>query len=76
MKRRDAIIEYLHKLRERIGRAHGFDVDRIAATIRGHERDAGRPLVEPPPQGATRSGPRTRRRAAQHALHSTAARHR
>jgi hypothetical protein len=43
MKRRDAIIDELHKLRERIGRAHGFDVDRIAATIRQHEQEAGRP---------------------------------
>lgn len=34
MKRRDVIIEDLHKLRESIGQAHGFDVDRIAATIR------------------------------------------
>ncbi len=73
MKRRDAIIEDLHKLRERIGRVHGFDVDRIAATIRGHERDAGRTLLEPPPQGATRSRPRARRRAAQHGLQPTAA---
>jgi hypothetical protein len=72
MKRRDAIIEDLHKLRESIGQAHGFDVERIAATIRRHERDAGRPLLEPPPQVATRP-PRTRRRAAQHGLQPTAA---
>jgi len=64
MKRRDAIIEDLHKLRESIGQAHGFDVDRIAATIRRHERDAGRPLLEPPPKAAARP-PRARRRAAQ-----------
>lgn len=73
MKRRDAIIEDLHKLRESIGQAHGFDVDRIAATIRRHERDAGRPLLEPPPQAATRRRPRTRRGAAQHGLQPTAA---
>jgi len=51
MKRRDSIIDDLHKLRERIGRAHGFDVDRIAATIRQHEREAGgrgRGVVEEP----------------------------
>jgi hypothetical protein len=40
MKRRDAIIEDLHKLRERIGRAHDFDVDRIAAALCQHEREA------------------------------------
>ena len=39
MKRRDPIIDELHKLREAIGRAHGFDVHRIAATIRQHEQD-------------------------------------
>lgn len=72
MKRRDAIIENLHKLRERIGRAHDFDVERIAATIRRHERDAGRPLLEPPPKGATREGPGTRRRAAQQGMQPTA----
>lgn len=46
MKRRDSIIEDLHKLRERLGRAHDFDVERIAATIREHERKGGRTLVE------------------------------
>lgn len=39
MKRRDPIIDELHRLREAIGRAHGFDVHRIAATIRKHEQD-------------------------------------
>lgn len=37
MKRRDAIIDDLHKVRQAIGRAHDFDVDRIAATVRQHE---------------------------------------
>ena len=32
MKRRDAIIDDLHKIRRAIGRAHNFDVHRIAAT--------------------------------------------
>ena len=65
MKRRDAIIENLHKLRERIGRAHDFDVDRIAATIREHERDAGRVLVEPSSQRTKRRAQPRRRGAAQ-----------
>lgn len=65
MKRRDSIIENLHKLRERIGRAHDFDVDRIAATIREHERESGRVLVEATPQRARRSAEPRRRRAAQ-----------
>lgn len=38
MKRHDPIIDELHKLREAIGRAHDFDVHRIAATIRQHEQ--------------------------------------
>jgi len=65
MKRQDSIIEDLHKLRERIGRAHGFDVDRIAATIRQHEREAGRALVEARPTRAKRRAQPRRRRAAQ-----------
>lgn len=44
MKRRDAIIDDLHKVRQAIGRAHDFDVDRIAATVRQHE-DENRPHV-------------------------------
>jgi hypothetical protein len=37
MKRRDPIIDELHRVREDIGKAHGFDVNRIAETIRRHE---------------------------------------
>ena len=39
MKRRDPIIDELHKLREAIGRAHDFDVHRIAETFRRHEEE-------------------------------------
>ena len=39
MKRRDPIIDELHKLREAIGKAHDFDIQRIAATIRQHEQE-------------------------------------
>ena len=65
MKRQDSIIEDLHKLRERIGRAHGFDVDRIAATILQHEREAGRVVVEAAPQPAKRRAKPRSRKAAQ-----------
>ena len=41
-KQHDAIIDELHRYREQVGRAHGFDVDRIAAAIRQHERESGR----------------------------------
>lgn len=54
MKRRDPIIEDLHKLRETIGRAHGFDVHRIAATVRRHEADGARTIVREAPRPATR----------------------
>ena len=37
MKRRDPIIDELHRVREDIGKAHDFDARRIAATIRQHE---------------------------------------
>ena len=49
MRHRDSIIDEIHRLRERIGRAHGFDPDRIALTIRQHEREAGRPVVDTTP---------------------------
>ena len=68
MKHRDAIIEDLHKFRERLGRAHDFDVDRIAATIREHERKAGRAGAKATEQRATRPAQRRRRKAAQHRL--------
>lgn len=65
MKRRDATIEELHKVRERIGRPHAFDADRIAETIRQHEREAGRPSVDATPTRTPRQGERRGRRAAQ-----------
>jgi hypothetical protein len=37
MTRRDAIIDELHRIREKFGKAYDFDVRRIAATIRQHE---------------------------------------
>lgn len=54
MKHRDPIIDDLHKLRQRMGRTHDFDVDRIAATIRQHERESGAHLLTPSPQRRTR----------------------
>jgi hypothetical protein len=54
MKRRDSIVDDLHKLRERIGRAHGFDADRIAATIRQHEEEGGRAVVRVAPRRVIR----------------------
>lgn len=55
MKRRDPIIEELHRVREVIGKAHNFDVHRIAATTRQHEDEN--------PAGVVRESPkRTMRR--------------
>ena len=54
MKRRDSIVDELHRLRERIGRAHDFDADRIAATIRRHEEESGRASVRVGRRRATR----------------------
>ncbi len=54
MKRRDSILEDLHKLRQRMGRAHDFDADRIAATVRRHEQEAGRAPVRLTPTRAPR----------------------
>lgn len=64
MKHRDSIIDEIHALRERIGRAHDFDADRIALTIRQHEREAGRPLVKVTPRRTKATTQRRPRRAA------------
>ena len=54
MKRRDPIIDELHRVREDIGKAHDFDVRRIAATIRQHEDEN--------PKGIIREAPKRTRR--------------
>jgi hypothetical protein len=54
MKRRDPIIEELHRVREDIGKAHDFDVDRIAAAIRQHENENPKDVVRESPRRATR----------------------
>ena len=54
MKRRDPIIEDLHKLRERIGKAHDFDVNRIAATVRRHEEESAKTIVREIPRRLAR----------------------
>ena len=54
MKRRDPIIEDLHKLREKIGKAHDFDVRRIAATLRRHEEAGANTIVRPVPRRPAR----------------------
>ena len=54
MRRRDVIIDDLHKVRQAIGRAHDFDVRRIAATIRQHEDESGQPLIRELPKRTAR----------------------
>ncbi len=54
MKRRDAIIEELHRVREDMGKAHGFDVRRIAVAIRQHERENPESVVRESPKRAMR----------------------
>lgn len=65
MKHRDSIIDEIHRVRERIGRAHDCDADRIAETIRQHEREAGRPIMKVTPRRTTTSAQRRHGRAAQ-----------
>ncbi len=55
MKRHDPIIEDLHRIREAIGRAHDFDVRRIAASIRSHEKESRARIVRELPKRAMRS---------------------
>ena len=54
MKRRDPIIEELHRIREDIGMAHGFDVQRIAEAIRRHEDENRAGIVRESPKRAMR----------------------
>ena len=54
MKRRDPIIDKLHRVREDMGKAHGFDVHRIAATIRRHEDESRESVVRESPKRTTR----------------------
>jgi len=54
MKRRDAIVDELHRVREDIGKADDFDVRRIAATIRQHEDENPKGIIREPPKRTTR----------------------
>jgi hypothetical protein len=54
MKRRDPIIDELHRVREDIGKAHDFDARRIAATIRKHEDQNPEGVVRESPKRAPR----------------------
>ena len=54
MKRRDPIIDELHRVREEIGKAHDFDARRIAATIRQHEHQNPEGIVRQSPKRAPR----------------------
>lgn len=54
MKRRDPIIDDLHRIREAIGKAHDFDVRQIAATIRRHEDERRKSVVRQLPKRTTR----------------------
>ena len=38
MTRRNPVLDELHALRERMGKAHDFDAEGIAETLREHER--------------------------------------
>lgn len=54
MKRRHAIIDELHRVREAFGEAHDFDGRRIAATIRQHEDKNPEGLIRESPKRTTR----------------------
>lgn len=54
MKRRDPIIDELHRIREDIGKAHDFDVHRIATTIRRHEEESREGVLRESPKRTTR----------------------
>jgi len=53
MTRRDPIIDELHRIRVDIGKAHDFNVRRIATTIRQHEEKNAEHVVRESPKRAT-----------------------
>lgn len=50
MKRRDPIIEELHRIREHCGKPHDCDVRRIAATVRQHEAENPKGVIRELPE--------------------------
>lgn len=54
VKRRDPIIGELYRVREDIGRAHDFDVHRIATTIQKHQDESTEAIIRESPKRATR----------------------
>ena len=54
MKRQDAIIDELHRVREDFGKAHDFDVRRIAAAIRHHEDENPEGIIRESPKRTPR----------------------
>ena len=54
MKRQDAIIDDLRRVREDIGKAHDFDVRPIATTIRQHEDGSPQGIIRESPNRTTR----------------------
>ena len=54
MKRRDPIIDELHRVRADIGKAHDFDVRRIAAAIRQREDENPEGVVRESPKRSAR----------------------
>ena len=61
-----AIIDELHRVREDFGRAHDFDVRRIAAMIRRHEDESRKGVAR-----ASHHGRRVRRRPPKPLLNHT-----
>lgn len=54
MKRRDPIIDDLHRVRQDFGKAHDFDVHRIAAAIRQREDENREGIIRKVPKRTTR----------------------
>jgi len=54
MKRSDPIIDEIHRIRERFGREHGFDVRRIARALQEREAEHPQRLVSRSPKRVRR----------------------
>ncbi len=55
MKQHDPIVDGLHRIREAMGRAHGFDIQRIAAAVRERELRHRKPVIKALPKRSARA---------------------
>lgn len=53
MERKMTILDEIHEVRERLAREHGYDLRRMAESLRQHEAARGKKVVTLPPKRST-----------------------